>query len=106
MRVCLCTTPQDKAEEIARALVEERLAACVSISPRVRSIYRWKGVVESEDESLLIIKTQAALFEKLEARIAELHPYEVFELIALRLARSHEPYLEWLRAETGPVEGD
>ncbi len=105
MRVCLCMVPPDKAEEIAQTLVEERLAACVNIAPNLTSIYRWKGAIEKEQETLLLIKTQASLFQKIAARLEELHPYEVFELIGLRPTHSHEPYLEWLRAETSdPVE--
>jgi periplasmic divalent cation tolerance protein len=100
MRVVLCTAPVDRAEELARALVEERLAACVNIVPHVTSVYRWKGAVERDSEALLVIKSPAALFARLEARLRELHPYEVFELLALPVEEGHRPYLDWVRAET------
>ena len=100
MRVVLCTTPTDQAQAIAEALVEERLAACVNIVPRVVSVYRWKGAIETDDESLLVIKTRDELFPRLDARMRELHPYEVYELIALPIERGHQPYLDWLVAET------
>lgn len=100
MRVVLCTAPVDRAEGIARALVEERLAACVNIVPQVTSVYRWKGAIETDREALLVIKTQAALVARLDGRLRELHPYEVYELLALPIAEGHQPYLDWLKAET------
>lgn len=102
MRVVLCTAPVDRAEAIARALVEEQLAACVNIVPQVTSIYRWKGSVERESEALLVIKTPAERFAALDARMRELHPYDVYELLALPVEEGHRPYLDWLRAETTP----
>src|SRR5262245_35605965 len=71
--------PRD-AERIARALVEERLAACVNVVPGVVSVYRWKGVVERENELLLVIKTLADRVDALKARLLELHPYELPEV--------------------------
>jgi periplasmic divalent cation tolerance protein len=84
------------AERIARALVEQGLAACVNIVPGVTSIYRWKGEVQAEAERLLLIKTGAPRFEALCQALVALHPYELPEVIALPLQAGHAPYLAWL----------
>ncbi|MBI5143353.1 MAG: divalent-cation tolerance protein CutA [Nitrospirae bacterium] len=99
--VVLATAPSaEQAEKIARAVVESRLAACVNIVPGIRSIYRWKGEVCDDTEILLIIKTQAALFEQLSSVIGENHPYETPEIISLPISAGWKPYLAWLDAET------
>jgi periplasmic divalent cation tolerance protein len=95
--VVLSTFPDaDKAAQVARVLVEERLAACVNLVASVRSIYRWQGAVQDDAESLAIIKTTRERYPALAARLAELHPYDVAEIIALPLADGHPPYLAWL----------
>ncbi len=106
--IVLSTVPDaDTGSTIARTLVEERLAACVSIVPALRSIYRWKGVIQDDTESLLVVKTQASLFEKLRARIAQLHPYEVAEIVGLSPVACHEPYARWVLDVTGwPGRGE
>lgn len=97
--VVLVTAPSaDEAAKLARALVEERLAACGNVLPGLRSIYRWEGAVQDEAEALLILKTPADRFEALRARVVELHPYDVPEVLALPVAAGHLPYLDWLRA--------
>jgi periplasmic divalent cation tolerance protein len=83
-------------ERIARALVERRLAACVNVLPGLTSLYRWQGEVAREAEVLLLIKTRAERFAALREALAELHPYEVPELVALPIAAGHAPYLAWL----------
>lgn len=88
------------ANAIALALVEERLAACVNLLPRVQSIYRWQGAVESAVEVPLLIKTTAAAYPALEAAIRERHPYDVPEIIALPITAGLPAYLNWLAAET------
>lgn len=90
----------EEAVKIARTLVEEKLAACVNIVPSIRSIYFWKGEVCDDPENLLMIKTKEGLFERLRARITELHSYEVPEIIAVRLHAGHEPYLSWVMETT------
>ncbi len=90
-----------QAEPIARALIEERLAACVNIVGPVRSIYRWQGRIERDREVMMVIKTRAALLKRLERRVRELHPYEVPELLVLDVASGSAPYLDWLLAATG-----
>jgi periplasmic divalent cation tolerance protein len=86
----------EEANQIARALVEERLAACVNILPGVRSVYCWQGSMEETDEHLLIIKAPAENFAALEARVRALHSYSVPEVLALPVVAGSEPYLDWL----------
>ncbi|HSC48176.1 MAG TPA: divalent-cation tolerance protein CutA [Gammaproteobacteria bacterium] len=94
--VTLCTVPDRAAgEKLARALVEERLAACVNLVPGLSSTYRWEGKIVTEAECLLIIKS-AAPFEVLRARIKALHPYETPEIIAIPIAHGDESYMKWL----------
>jgi periplasmic divalent cation tolerance protein len=97
----LTTVPEDKTgREIGRALVEEKLAACVTVSPAAQSFYRWEGKLCAEEEHILFIKTRASLFKQLEARIKVLHPYKVPEIIALRVEKGSRDYLGWLGEET------
>ena len=98
--IVLSTVPDEsRGHEIARALVEARLAACVTVSPPSRSTYRWEQKIVEEREHVLLIKTKAALYEDLEIKLKELHPYRVPEIIALPVSRGSEKYLEWLDAE-------
>ena len=99
--LCLSTCPDtETAARIARALVEERLAACVNRLPGVHSTYRWQGGVVEEAEVLLVIKSTREHFAALRDRLVELHPYEVPELIALDVTGGFGPYLDWIAAET------
>jgi periplasmic divalent cation tolerance protein len=91
---------EDEAARIGRALVEERLAACANIVGPVRSIYRWRGAIEDAREFMLIIKTQARLFDRLASRVKELHSYETPEIIALPLSAGWKPYLDWIFEST------
>ena len=100
--VVLVTTPSpERAAEIARALVEERLAACGNVVPGLRSIYRWEGKVQDDAEALLVLKTTRARFEALRDRVLALHPYEVPEVLALPVEAGSARYLAWIAAETG-----
>ncbi len=100
MLVVLCTFPNAaKASEIARIVVSEKLAACVSLQ-EVVSIYSWKAELQNEPETLAIIKTADERFEALKKRIVELHPYEVPEVIAMQVAGGHAPYLAWVADST------
>lgn len=99
--LCYCSCPDTgSAETIAQALVGERLAACVSILPGMRSVYRWKGALESSQEVLLLVKTTEARLQALTARVVELHPYELPEVIAVEVAAGLPAYLAWIAAET------
>ncbi|HXG53284.1 MAG TPA: divalent cation tolerance protein CutA [candidate division Zixibacteria bacterium] len=96
----------EEGERLARALVEERLAACVNRVAPVRSVYRWEGKIEQSEEELLIVKSRRDLFPVLEKRVRELHGYEVPEVIALPVVSGSEPYLRWLSGElTAPGPG-
>ena len=103
LKVVLVTTGrEEQAVSIARVLVGERLAACVNVVGPVRSIYRWRDAIEDDREYLLIIKTRATLYIKLEKRVRELHTYEVPEVLALNADRGSPPYVKWLLESTGP----
>lgn len=101
------STLEDEAQARALALqlVEERLIACGNTVPGVTSIYRWEGRVEEASEVLLIMKTRATLVARLFERIAEIHPYDVPELVALRPEDVAEAYARWVLHETTEVTG-
>lgn len=100
--VVYCTCPdQGVATHIAEAVVSERLAACVNLVPGVTSIYHWQGEIQRDAELLLIIKTRHAVYPQLEARIIELHPYQVPEIIALPIQAGSAAYLAWMADNTG-----
>ncbi len=97
--LCYCSCPDTaSAERIAETLVGERLAACISRLPGIRSTYRWQGAVTTDSEELLLIKTVAGRYEALRTRLLQLHPYELPELLAVPVERGHDAYLEWVRA--------
>lgn len=101
-RIVLTTVPdEERGRRIARTLVEERLAACVNVSPAVTSFYWWDKKLVEDSEFILVIKTKAPLIDRLEARLKELHPYEVPEFITLAVDAGSREYLDWLDAETG-----
>jgi periplasmic divalent cation tolerance protein len=101
--VILSTFPDaERAAQVARVLVDERLAACVNLIPAVRSIYRWQGAIQDDAESLAIIKSTTACYAQLASRLAELHPYDVPEIIALPLIDGHPKYLAWLAGQVQP----
>ncbi|MEZ4367087.1 MAG: divalent cation tolerance protein CutA [Kofleriaceae bacterium] len=97
----LSSLPADRATELARLLVEERLAACVSLTP-VTSCYRWDGAVTTDAEQLAIIKTTAAAAPALTTRLVAEHPYQVPEILVLPVSDGHPPYLRWLVGEVAP----
>ena len=90
------------AERLADALIEKRVAACVNILAPCRSVYRWKGAVQHDEEHPLLIKTAAERYPDLEAAIRAAHPYELPEIIAVPIERGLPAYLEWLAAEAAP----
>ncbi|XP_075771769.1 protein CutA homolog isoform X2 [Pelodiscus sinensis] len=96
------TCPNESvAKDIARALVEKHLAACVNIVPQVTSIYEWKGKIEEDGEVLLMIKTRSSRIPALTDFVRSVHPYEVAEVIALPIQQGNAPYLQWV-GETVP----
>lgn len=90
---------QEQGTQLARHLIEHRLAACVNILPGARSFYRWKGEIEQAEEVVLIVKSRRDVFEKLRAAIAHLHSYEIPEVIALPVVDGSDAYLSWLDRE-------
>jgi len=92
------------AESIAQPLVEEGLAACVSIVASATSVYRWKGELCKDEESLLLIKTDESQWHAIEKRIKELHSYEVPEILMLPITAGHTPYLSWLAEAVRPTD--
>lgn len=94
--VTLITAPIQVAEQIASTLIEENLAACVNVIEKVRSVYRWEGHVEKADEALLIVKGMTEKTEELIARVREIHPYEIPEVISLAVQAGNQDFLDWL----------
>lgn len=107
MRVVLCTCPADKAQDVARTIVEKRLAACVNIIPKVTSVYWWEDEICADEEQLLICKTRAERVASLTAAIKKIHPYDVPEVITMPLQQDegNRDYLVWLINETRLPEG-
>jgi len=99
-RIVLVTAPDiEVGARLGRALVEERLAACVNLLPGVRSIYRWQGAIEEDGEVMLIVKTCRDRCGALAARVEALHPYELPEVVVLPVEGGSDPYLAWILAE-------
>ncbi len=100
LRLVLVTvSDRAEAERIARALVDERLAACVNLVPGLRSIYRWQDAIEESDEVLLLIKTRQQAVDALRERVHALHSYEVPEFLVLTVETGSEAYLAWVLAQ-------
>jgi periplasmic divalent cation tolerance protein len=99
--VLLSTCPDAAtAERIARDLVADSLAACVNVVPGVRSIYRWNGAVQADEEALMILKTTVERLPAVRERLLALHPYDLPEIVALSVADGHHPYLQWVADST------
>ena len=99
VQLALCSCPDEAtARSLASGLVEEQLAACVSLLPRVLSVYRWQGRVQEDAEVLLLIKTTQERFPQVRDYLAATHPYELPEVIAVPVAQGYEPYLDWVAA--------
>lgn len=97
----LCTiNDMNKAKKISGKLVREKLAACVNIIPKISSIYFWKDEIVEDEEYLMLIKTKNILFDELKQRIIELHPYEVAEVVSLKIDNGSKAYLEWIGNST------
>ena len=103
-RVVLITAPLgERTRELARGLVEARLAACVNLVDGVRSVYRWEGAVAEDAEVLMVVKTTAGRVPELEGWLGREHPYDVPECVSIHPASVEEKYLTWLRAEVEPA---
>jgi periplasmic divalent cation tolerance protein len=101
-RLLVFTNLPDRAaaERLADRLVDEKLAACVNILAPCRSVYRWKGAVQHDEEHPMLIKTTSERYAALERALREAHPYELPEVIAVPVERGLAPYLDWVAAET------
>jgi len=88
------------AQRLADALIEKRLAACINILAPCRSVYRWKGAVQHDEEHPVLIKTTRERYHALEAAIRAAHPYELPEIVAVPIERGLAAYLQWVEAET------
>ena len=88
------------AEKLAEALIHKRVAACVNILAPCRSVYRWKGAVQHDEEHPVLIKTTGERYAALEAAIREMHPYELPEIVAVPIERGLPAYLDWVATET------
>lgn len=99
MEIVVLSTVSDRndAENMARSLVREKLAACVNVIPQVRSFYEWKGKIAEDDELLLVVKTTREVLDRLITRIKELHPYELPEIISMEISAGLPDYLAWIR---------
>lgn len=103
--VLLSTFPDHAAARTAvRALVEERLVACGNIVTGVESIYRWQGAIETAEEVMVIFKTTADSAEAAQARLRELHPYDVPEILRLPVDGGWPPYLDWVREQVTRID--
>lgn len=100
LTVFITVPTESVAEDLSRALVSERLVACVNIVPAIRSLYWWEGKICDDKELLLIAKTTDIRFQALRDRVVELHPYDTPEIVALPIIEGHEPYLTWIESST------
>jgi len=94
------TSSVEEAKKIAHNLVESKLAACVSIIPKVISVYEWQNKVNEEEECILFVKTRENLFESLKERILSIHSYDLPEIIMLPIKDGHSEYLKWIEKNT------
>lgn len=99
LQVITTVDDRQKAHEIARALVERRLAACAQVVGPIRSYYWWQGKLEEAEEWLLQLKTRVELYDELERALRAMHPYTVPEILAFPVVAGNPAYLEWLREE-------
>jgi periplasmic divalent cation tolerance protein len=90
---------EEEAARVAKTLVEARVAACVNILPKIRSVYRWKGAIEDATEWMLVIKSSRPLFPRLQTELRKVHSYEVPEILAIPVIEGSEDYLGWLDRE-------
>ena len=98
--IFITTADEQEAQSIAKLLLEQRLIACANVVPKVNSMFWWQGVIESDDESMLVLKTKADLLTKVVDAVKSVHSYDVPEVIALPIIGGNEDYLKWIGEET------
>lgn len=96
VRIAIITVPRDEARSLAKGIIEERLGACVNIVPKVESVYWWDNKVQTEEESILIVKSIEAKVGQLVDFVKENHPYEIPEIIVLPLTEGLPDYINWV----------
>jgi periplasmic divalent cation tolerance protein len=106
IQVQTTTAARVDALQIAQALVQQRLAACVQIAGPITSVYRWEGKVETAEEWLCIAKTRADLYAQVEAAIRRLHKYQTPEVLALPISQVSDAYAQWVDEETSPTSSE
>ncbi len=99
--ILITASIDEEAEKIANRLLTQRIAACVNIIPKVRSLFWWKGELDSADEAVLIVKSKASLVDEIVSLVKEAHSYEVPEVIALPVIGGNPDYLSWMSDELG-----
>jgi periplasmic divalent cation tolerance protein len=99
--ILITTSMNEEAEEIANKLLTQRKAACVNIIPKVRSLFRWQGEIDSADEAVLVVKSKASLVDEIVSLVKEAHSYQVPEVIALPIIGGNRDYLNWMSDELG-----
>ena len=104
VHVVYITIPRDDADKLARRLVEKRLAACVSVSPKVESYYLSKGKIKRDEEARVICKTVAKKFNELVDFVSRSHPYDVPEIISFPVANGLPEYIAWVHEQTESLE--
>ena len=102
--IFITTADDEEAQLISRVLLEQRKAACISIVPRVSSLFWWQGKILQAEESLLVVKTRAKLLDEIIKLVKEIHSSDVPEIIALPIVGGSQDYLEWVGEETREVE--
>ena len=106
VRVVYISVPREEAKAFARQIVEERLAACVNIVPKIESFYWWDEEINHDEEALLIVKTTHDRFPDLQEFVLANHPYDVPELIAFSLTDALPEYVAWIKGEVEDTEED
>lgn len=102
--VVFVSLPRDEAKNMARRLVENRLAACVNIVPKIESYFIWENEPQVDEEALLIIKTAQSKFDSLRDWVQQEHPYELPEIIAVPVSAGLSQYVDWVRKETAETD--
>ncbi|OGH99230.1 MAG: hypothetical protein A2287_02695 [Candidatus Melainabacteria bacterium RIFOXYA12_FULL_32_12] len=102
--ILVTSSSLEESKKIAHSLVEDKLAACVNIIPKIISVYSWQEKINEDEEYLLIIKTRRCLFKTIKQRVIDLHSYELPEVIMLPIKKGHKDYLKWIQKETKGIK--